>query len=212
MTITNGYITLAEARATIFPESYTSRTADTRIEKNIESASREIERVCQRRFYGVPETRYYTADDGYQISVDDLTGAPTIATDDDGDGVYENTWAATDYNLKYGENYNAALDGKPYTDIEISAQGTKSFPVGIKRGVRVYSSFGYIASTNANDCPAPIHDACLITVTRLFKRPDAPFGVSGGNAQLGQPPVSIPRITLDPDVMDLLAPFVRHVK
>lgn len=211
MTISNGYITLAEARAVLYPADFTGTSANTRIEKTVEAASREIERVCHRRFYGVPETRYYTADDGFELNVDDLTGTPTIATDEGGDGTYETTWNATDYSLKYGDNYNASLDGKPYTQIEVSAAGTKNFPTSVKKGVRVYASFGYIASTNANNCPAQVHDACLITVTRLFKRPDSPFGVAGGNTQLGQPPIVIPRITLDPDVMDLLAPLVRYV-
>lgn len=212
MTVTNGYVTLAEVRAVLYASNYTATAADGRIEKAIEAASRVIEKVCHRRFYGAAETRYYTADDGYELQVDDLTGTPTIATDDDGDGTYETSWAASDYHLKYGDNYNAALDGKPYTQIEISAAGSKNFPAGVKKGCRVYSSFGYIASTDAANAPKPIHDACLITVHRLFKRHDIPLGVQGGgNAQLGQTAVVIPRITLDPDVMDLLAPYVRHV-
>lgn len=210
MTITNGYITLAEARAVLYPSGHTNTSADARIEKTIEAASRAIEKYCGRRFYGVAETRYYTADDGYEVTVDDLTGTPTIATDDDGDGVYETSWSSGDYNLKYGENYNAALDGKPYTQIEVSEAGSKNFPSSIKRGVRVYASFGYIASTSAANAPSPIHDACLITVHRLFKRHDLPLGVQGGgNAQLGGTPVVIPSITLDPDVKDLIAPYKR---
>lgn len=212
MTITNGYITLAEARAVIYPPNHASTHANARIEKTIEAASREIEKFCQRRFYSVPETRYYTPDDGYELTIDDLTGTPTIATDDDGDGTFETSWSAGDYLLKYGNNYNAALDGKPYTQIEVSESGTKNFPAGVKKSVRVYGSFGYIASTDAGNAPAPIHDACLITVHRLFKRHDLPLGVQGGgNPQLGQTPVVIPRITLDPDVQDLLKPYRRIV-
>lgn len=212
MTISNGYITLAEAKAVIYPSNYTGTGADARIEKTIEAASREIERICGRRFYAVAETRYYTADDGYELTIDDLTGTPTVATDDNGDGTYETTWNASDYNLKHGQNYNASLDGKPYTQIEVSDSGTKNFPTNVSKGVRVYGSFGYIASTNANNCPAPIHDACLITVHRLFKRHDIPLGVhGGGNSALGQTPVVIPRITLDPDVVDMLTPYMRFV-
>ena len=213
MTITNGYVTLAEVRGILYSSNYTGTGADTRIEKTVEASSREIERVCNRRFYGVAETRYYTADDGYEVQIDDLTGTPTIATDDNGDGTYETSWSATDYNLRYGGNYNGSLDGKPYTQIEVSEQGSKNFPAGVKKGVRVAGTFGYIASTNANNCPAPIHDACLITVHRLFKRHDVPLGVQGGgNNALGQTPVVIPRITLDPDIMDLLAPYIRGPK
>lgn len=212
MSITNGYVTLAEVRAVLYTDTITYTGADTRIEKTVEAASRAIDKVCQRRFYKLPETRYYTADDGYIISVDDLTSISTLKTDDDGDGTYENTWTTGDYNLKHGDNYNALLDDKPYTEIEVSEQSDYSFPKNVKKGVQIYGGFGYTASTNSLNCPATIHDACLITVHRLFKRHDIPLGVQGGgNAQLGQSPIVIPRITLDPDVMDLLSPYVRYV-
>lgn len=212
MTITNGYVTLAEVRAVLYPVNHAATHADSRIEKTVEAVSRAIDKFCQRRFYGVPETRYYTADDGHCIYVDDLTGSPSIATDDNGDGIFENSWSASDFNLKYGDNYNAAADGKPYTEVEVSEAGSKNFPAGIKRGVRIYATFGYIASTNANNAPAPIHDACLIMAHRIFKRHEIPMGVQGGgNAQLGGTPIIIPRITLDPDVMDMLMPYKRFV-
>ena len=210
MTITNGYITLEEARGVIYTDDISYFGADARIEKTIEAASREVDKFCHRRFFAVPETRYYTADDGNELQVDDLTGTPTIATDDSGSGTYT-AWSASDYNLTYGGNYNANLDDKPFTQIEVSESGTKNFPAKVKKGVRIYASFGYTASTNANNAPAPIHDATLITVHRLFKRSDIPLGVQGGNAQLGQPAVTIPRLSLDPDVQDLLMPFKRHV-
>lgn len=209
MSITKGYATLAELREKLSLTA-ANTAANTQLEQIIEASSRWIDRYCGRRFYGVPETRYYTADDGYEIQIDDLRGTPTIKTDDNGDGVYENTWAATDYNLKYGENYNAALDDKPYTQIEVSEGGTYAFPTNVKKGVLVYGTHGYVASTlSYSACPDPIHDAALLLSERIYKRKDAPLGVAGGSA-LGQVPVRVPSMSGDPDIKDLLDPYRRR--
>ena len=206
MTITNGYATLAELRAKL-TFGATNTASDTQLEQIIEASSRWIDRYTNRRFYGVAETRYYTADDGYEIDIDDLTTLSALKTDEDGDGTYETTWTASDYNLW---PFNAALDSKPYTRIEISENGGETFPVKIRKGILVQGTFGYIASTNANNCPDPIRDAALLVAERIYKRKDAPLGVAGPVA-LGQQPVRIPSITVDPDIKALLDPYRRIV-
>ena len=209
MTITNGYATLAELRAKL-AFGATNTASDTQLEQIIEASSRWVDKYTNRRFYGAAETRYYTAEDGYEIQVDDLTSITALKTDEDGNGTFETTWATTQYNLKYGENYNAALDSKPYTQIEISESSGKEFPVAIRRGVLVQGVFGYIASTNANNCPDPIHDAALLVAERIYKRKDAPLGIAGPVA-LGQQPVRITDLTVDPDIKALIDPYRRIV-
>jgi hypothetical protein len=208
VTISNGYATLAELRAKLaFGAANTA--SNTQLEQIVEASSRWIDRYCNRRFYGAAETRYYTAEDGYEIQVDDLTSISALKTDEDGDGTFETTWASTDYVLKYGGNLNAALDGKPYTQIEISENGGKEFPVAITKGVLVAGVFGYVAGTQAESaCPDPIHDAALLVAERIYKRKDAPFGVAGPIA-LGQQPVRISSLTVDPDIKALLDPYRR---
>jgi hypothetical protein len=210
MTVSNGYASLTELRAKL--AFGTSNTAsDTQLEQLIEASSRWIDRYTNRRFYGVAETRYYTAEDGYEIQVDDLTSVSALKTDDNGDGVFETTWASTQYILKYGENYNAALDSKPYTQIEISESGGKEFPIHIRKGVLVSGVFGYVAGTTAaTSCPDPIHDAALLLAERIYKRKDAPLGIAGA-VPLGQQPVRITSMSADPDIRDLLAPYRRLV-
>jgi hypothetical protein len=208
LTISNGYATLAELRAKLtFGAANTAK--DTQLEQLIEASSRWIERYTGRRFYGVAETRYYTADDGYEIQIDDLATMTALKTDENGDGTFETTWPSTAYNLKYGENLNANLDGKPYTQIEISERGTYSFPVAIRKGVLVQGVFGYVAGTTAyTACPDPIHDAALLVAERLYKRADTPLGVAGPPA-LGMQPVRVPSLTADPDIKSLLDPYRR---
>lgn len=185
--------------------------SDTQLEQLIETSSRWIEKYCGRRFYGAPETRYYTADDDFEIVVDDLTSVSVLKTDDNADGVFETTWPSTSYLLKYGDNYNAAEDGKPYTQIEAALNGNRAFPTAVRRGVLVAGTFGYASGTTAADaCPDPIHDAALLLAERLYKRKDAPLGVAGA-APLGQQPVRITSMSADPDLRDLLAPYRRLV-
>jgi hypothetical protein len=210
MTILNGYCTLAELRAKLtFGAANTA--SDTQLEQVIEAASRWVDKYCGRRFYGKAETRYYTADDGYEIMVDDLTSVSALKTDEDGDGTYETTWSTSAYNLKYGDDYNAGLDGRPYTQIEVKENGSETFPIAIKRGVLVYGVFGYVAGTTAaTACPDPVHDAALLVAERIYKRKDAPFGVAGSPA-LGQQPIRISSLTADPDISDLLSTYRRRV-
>lgn len=200
MAITNGYCTLAELKSRL-GISVADVDDDSVLEAVIESTSRLIDDFCNRRFYTTAEdeTRYYTAQRSDYILPDDIISVTTLATDDDGDRVYENTWQATDYDL---EPYNAALDGQPYTKISAAPEGDYTFPKGVAKGVKVTGKFGYAATA-----PKPVQEACLIQASRLFRRKDAPFGVTGA-AEFGTTTL-IAR--LDPDVKMLLESYRRIV-
>ena len=207
MTITNGYCTLAEFRAKL-AFSAANTASDSQLEQIVEASSRWIDRYCNRRFYGAAETRYYTAQEVGELDIDDLTSVSALKTDEDGDGTFETTWQASDYILW---PFNAALDAKPYTRIEISENGNETFPVAIRRGVLVQGVFGYVASTAAaTGCPDPVHDAALLLSERIYKRKDAVLGIAG-QAPLGQQPIRIPSMTADPDISALLGPYRRLV-
>lgn len=197
--ITNGYATLIEMRAELNITGATDTGDDAKIELAVEAASRWIDDHCGRRFYttAADETRYYTAEfSDLLFAPDDIVSVTTLATDSDGDRTYETTWAATDYDL---EPLNATLDGKPYTRIATTPNGSHAFPT-TRRGVKVVGKFGY--STAA---PAPIKRACILLASRLFKRKDAVFGVMG-ISNFGQVML---RIQADPDVLLLLRSFER---
>jgi len=195
MAITNGYATLADVKARLGIE--TADTADdTKLENMIEGISRAIDELCCRRFYsdGSDATRYFTAEVSEAVNPGDMVALTTLATDENGDRVYERTWAATDYDL---EPYNAVLDSKPYTEIAVTPQGVYSFPSGIKKGVKIVGKWGWPAT------PKSLNEACLLLTEKLFKRKDAIFGVVGtpGMGELKQ------IIKDDPEVNLLLMPY-----
>jgi hypothetical protein len=95
---------------------------------------------------------------------------------------------------------NAALDGFPYNRIITKPQGAYYFPLRYA-SVQIVGKFGFSA------VPLPIQEACNIQTIRLFRRKDAPYGISGG-AEMGQA-IVIPQ--LDPDVKLLLQAYERMV-
>jgi len=167
---------------------------DATLEAVIDAVSRQIDNYTGRRFYttALDEVRYYTAMRGGHLRPGDVLSIATLETDEDGDRVYETTWAATDYDL---EPYNAALDGLPYDCITVTPRGNYQFPVGSPRGVKVTGKFGYCTLANL---PPTVGEAAILQCQKLFLRRDAPFGIVAGAEAL----MRISR--LDPDVIALL--------
>lgn len=188
MPITNGYANLAELKVRL---GIRDAAEDAVLEAVIQAASRAIDNETGRTFYAATETRFFTAEDDDVLFIDDLLELTTLKTDEDGDRVYEQVWAATDFDL---EPYNKV----PFTRLRVAPRSTKAFPTG-RRAVEITGSWGYSATA-----PDPVREACLIQSARLFKRKDAPFGVMG-NAEVGV--VRLPK--LDPDVKVLLSPYVK---
>src|SRR4051794_35036930 len=94
MPVVNGYC----ARLDIKQRLGEIGTADdTRIDAIITAVSRWIDSECHRFFYTYNGTRYYTPSRSTYLDVDDFTSLTTLLTDLDGDGVFETTWATTDY-------------------------------------------------------------------------------------------------------------------
>lgn len=192
----NEYVTLVEFKARFYPAGLVDTTDDAVIDAVREGVSRWIDTSTGRRFYAATQTRYFTGEFGDLLFVDDLLSVTTLKTDDDGDRVYETTWATTDYDL---EPFNATLESQvqPYTRIRITPNGNNSFPT-TRKGVELAGSWGYSSAI-----PPLIREACLLQSIRIFKRKDAPFGVIG-SAEMGQLMV-IPK--LDPDIELMLRPF-----
>lgn len=196
MTITNGYATLVQFKQRVGIDT-TDANRDTDIELIIQAASRKIDQHCGRVFYAgtAGVARYFKAQGIYRVYTDDFTAITELATDDNGDGTHENTWAATDY-IKLPVN---APFGWPYTYIETSVYGNYTFPRGLTNGVKITGTWGWTA------VPDEVREACLLIGNRLWQRKAAPFGVAGSN-EFGVPTI----ITkIDPDAADLLQPYVR---
>jgi hypothetical protein len=187
----NDYATLAELKAKL---DITDTNDDSELQSILAAISRVIDEMTGRFFYRETQTRYYTAESGDHLQVDDLVSVTTLSTDENDDRVYERTWSAADYDLW---PYNAALHSKPYNEIQIAPTGSYSFPTGAK-SVKLIAMFGWPAVPNA------IKDACLLWSERVWKRRDAIFGVMG-SIETGMIRIS----GVDPDVERLLLPYRR---
>lgn len=187
MPITNGYTDLASLKARL---DITGTENDPVLEQVIEAASRQIDGWCGRAFVSGSAARQLTADAwDLLILPDDLHSLTSIAVDRDGDRVYETAWETTDVDL-------SPYPG-PYSVVR--PRNGKAFPL-ISYAIEITGDWGFGATA-----PAPIREATLLQATRLYKRKDAPFGVTG-SAEHGQLQ-TISRV--DPDVRELIEPYKR---
>ena len=193
MAITNGYATLAQVKAAM---RITDNVDDDLLETAIESASRQIDGHCERRFYTTATTRIYTPNDSFICEVDDLVTITSLKTSSDVDGSFDTTWASTDYQL---EPLNGIAGGMDVSYTQIRATGDYLFPLsGGEATVQVIGTFGWA------NVPSDIEQACIILSQRQYKRYDSPLGVAG----IGD--IGIIRVSrIDPDVASILAPYRR---
>ena len=169
------YATLAEFKSAI---GITDSTDDTPLQSVLDATDALIDNYTDRKqgFGTATETRYYNADTYQYVLVDDLVSVTTLTTDDNADGTYPTTWVAgTDYNLAPG---NAALDGWPYTELDVSVTYPKNFPKGVYRGVKVTGVFGWPTVPNA------VKQAAIIQASAVWSSRTSPFGIIG-SADLG---------------------------
>lgn len=198
--MTNGYCTAEQVKTSM---NIDDSADDVAVDRAIEAASRAIDWHCRRRFWteDADATRYYTAASKGRVWLD---GAPedvevrtvtTLKTDEDGDGTYGTTWAASDYRL---EPVNAPTNGRPYSRIATKPQGSLVFPRW-PAAVEIVGRFGWAA------VPADVEEACIRFSGIVFKT------VSEGAAplvELGDARVMVSRY-LDGHVEMMLRPFRR---
>lgn len=132
-------------------------TEDDRVLGALGEASRAfITGTGGRCFHSTVETRVYDGDGLSRLWVGDLLSITTLKFDDDGDGVYEDTLASTDYYLWPS---NAAGRTEPYRRIDINPNGDYSgFPSGRER-IQIVGKWGYSEIKN------PVIGAAAVTAT-----------------------------------------------
>jgi hypothetical protein len=181
---------------------------DTLVESALDSASRAIDQHCQRIFYTTASTTAtFAATDRYRLKladtdvwVGDIVTATSLKTDASGDGTFETTWAATDYQL-WPVNAASGPEARPYS--EVRAIAARLFPVPYSRSqradrVQIVGTFGWPTAP-----PSAVKEACLMLASELFKLKDAPFGIAG-MSEFG-----VVRIRENPKVASLLMPYQR---
>ena len=173
MTLTNAYATMAALKAELnIGQADTSY--DVKLEAALNSASRQIDRHCGRRFWQDPATvqREYYADSPYDVQTDDIstTSGLVVRVDTGDDGTYATTLTITTQFILLPRN--ADHDGLPWNSIRLVDADTTTFPIWTsgRPSVRVTAKFGYAT------VPDDVNKACLIQATQLFKASDAVFG------------------------------------
>ena len=121
VTITNGYATLNEFKAYLFPSANYGTAEDAQMEAAIEAASRTIDAHTNRRFYLDASTsaRVYYADTAIRCTVDDssTTTGLIIKTDTGDNGTYDQTWTSDEYILEPHNGEIGGVSGQPYNTI-----------------------------------------------------------------------------------------------
>ncbi len=180
MAITNGYATLTEIKN--FLSIPVGDTADDALlEGLVESASRSIDRIANRRFYldSVASARLYRAYSDVFVYTDDIgsTSGLVVAIDEAGNGTYTTTLTLNqDFIL---DPLTAAAKNRPWTQLTMvtSSQSWPIFPGlfgnGLRPGVQITAKWGWPS------VPDDITSACLILTADLYKRKDAPGGILG---------------------------------
>lgn len=203
MTISNGYTDLSTFKAYM---GITVSTYDAQLESAVNAASRLIDGYCQRRFWLDSQvgTQTFVPQSLLELEIDDDIGSTSgfiLRTDASGDGTFETTWSASDYQLTPVNAAHASPEAKPWTGIR--AVGTKTFPWLVNTWLTRLDRVQITALWGWPAVPADVSQACLIKASRLFRRKDSPEGIAG-YGDFG--PVRLSR-SEDPDVVALLAPY-----
>lgn len=199
MAITNGYATLEDVKlAARIPDEID----DVLLELAIESASREIDSYVERVFFSFgTDTRVYVPRTSNVVETDDIISVTTLKTSTDADGVFDQTFTESDFQL---EPLNGLAGGIETPFTRIRAVGDFFFPVFQPRDIptgratiEVTGVFGFPS------IPIAIKQATVLASLRAYKRYESPTGV------LGFSDMGVVRVgaRLDPDVQRLVEPY-----
>jgi hypothetical protein len=197
MAITNGYCTLAEVKAAL---RITDSNDDTLLENEIEGASRRVDGFCGRFFYKTTSTaiNIYPYNEYLLRFPNDLANSTvTIKIDTLANGTYATTLTqGVDYLL---EPTNTVIQSRPY--LQARMVGGATFPLEVTPSfptVQVNGFWGW------NAVPDDVRTATILLAIRGFARLNAALGV------VGFADMAIQVRSVDPDVRDLLSPYVLY--
>lgn len=193
------YVTLEQFKASLAATGFSGADAD--LTQQLATASRAVDKICGRRFYLLDQsndqTRYYTPLRPVTLEIDDLVSLTSMASDQDGDGIFETTWTLhSDFEL--GPD-NSDLDLEPWQWVKLKQRSETLLPVGVPRSVQVVGRFGWAS------VPDGVISLTSILAARLVQRVrSAPFGVISIGVE------SATRIAKeDPDMLNLVRDLIR---
>lgn len=172
MALGDPYLTDAELKARL---GIADTDDDTRITAAVASASDGINDFAKRDFQKntTASARTYRPTHSRLVIVHDFytTAGLVVKTDEDDDGTFETTIAASDYELEPLDGVVNGREGWPFWKIRL-VNGSQ-FPDGLRAGVQVTVPWGWAA------VPPPVKEATFVLAEDLFKLRDTPFGVGG---------------------------------
>lgn len=175
------YNTDAELKTFVFPSGYAGDTVDdSSFTIANQAACRAIDAYCNQRFWldtnatartFVPDslTVLELGDDPLCPGIGDATGL-IVKTDPSGDGTYEVTWSASDYQLLPQNAAQFSPEPRPWTTLR--AVGTRTFPWLVNTWLTHLDRVQVTAKWGWPAVPSTVKQASLIYAARLFKRRD----------------------------------------
>lgn len=174
MAIGDDYLTRDELKSYM---GYEGVTEDALVDGAISSASREIERHCNRQFNdaGVASARLYHASSRYLTVVDDFHTTTGLVVEIDVNG--DNNWTTLTLDVDYEVTpLNRMMNGIDWVYWNIVMVGkAHTFPCGRKANVRVTARWGWEA------IPPDVKQACKILASDTFQLKDSRMGVAGSD-------------------------------
>ena len=182
---------------------------DNRLSLAADAATQIVKAYCDRHFVQQtnPTARVFTALNPWLLEVDDIsvTTGLVVKSDEDGDGVFETTWASSDYQL---EPLNGQLAGQQWPYTKIRAIDAREWPLEYGQAVvEVTARWGWANPTDETTyLPQPVLQAAEIQAISIFKSVDAPLGIAG----FGDIGIMRLRQAIHPVAAALLAPYRRE--
>lgn len=189
MAISNGYATGSEL-ATYMGNTRSGFATSADVERAIETASRDLDSWCGRRFYAdVNATaRTYYAVNFYYLDIDDAWDVTALTID--GTAV-----TLADYDELPLNGVVDGIEGWPVTRLALPRSG--STPTGFVNRCTVTAKWGWTA------VPIPVESACLMLAAENLKAGEVPFGIGG----LGPEGAAVRVGRLSPLVQAKLQPY-----
>lgn len=191
-----------------------STADDQDLQRNLDTASREIDQLCSRTFAvagDTPTPRWFTPwydrrSGRWRVAIDDImdTTGLTVESWNDADEYWTTSVAGP---FAYYP-INAAAEDLPYTELVLPA--SVSLPAPSWSGWTSDDSRDYLQITALwgwTAVPANVEQACILQAARLFKRRDALFGVT--SAPGGGDSIRL-QDRMDPDAVSALRGYIKY--
>lgn len=180
MAIGDDYLQVADVKRWI---DYQGNVSDDVFAYVITSVSRDIEDYCHRQFNdaGVASARLYAPIDRHRLIVDDFwtTDGLIVQVDEDGDGVFETTWDATDFECRPLNGVRNGRPGWPYWEIRPRPWGSaniRRFHHSDVANVQVTARWGW------QTVPDNVLQAGRMLCADTFSMKDNRLGIAGSDA------------------------------